>query len=312
MRRSFFVLAVTAALACEGSSDPGGGGSSTGEGAGGDAAQGGGGGGLGGAGGVDDPGAIRVMTWNLEDFPKTASTISAVQATLAAERPDVVGLQEIPEDDDAVWQSLDDALPEYDGFVAFYGDGFARVGVLYRPDRVTVDDVRMEFASNDWAFPRPMLAARVAAVAAPEHDFELGVVHLKAQLDEESTERRRAACLALNTWVGSVQAEKSDDDVVIVGDFNDELTDPEQWNVFGPLLAPADGGFLTLSLEQGGGYTYIPFDSFIDHVHVRGASLHAASSAEVLALDATVPDYLNTVSDHRPVIATLRFDTAGP
>jgi hypothetical protein len=31
-----------------------------------------------------------------------------------------------------------------------------------------------------------------------------------------------------------------------------------------------------------------------------------------LALDATVPDYLNTVSDHRPVIATLRFDTAGP
>jgi endonuclease/exonuclease/phosphatase family metal-dependent hydrolase len=116
----------------------------------------------------------------------------------------------------------------------------------------------------------------------------------------------------IDTWVKEEQVAKADEDVVVIGDFNDKLTDPQQWNVFGPLLAPADGGFLTLPLEQAGGFTYIPFDSFIDHVHVRGAALHAASSAEVLEVEQTIPGYEASVSDHRPVIATLRFEGVSP
>ena len=89
--------------------------------------------------------------------------------------------------------------------------------------------------------------------------------------------------------------------------YNDELTDPEAWNVFGPLLDTEDGGFLTLALEEAGELTYLPFDSFIDHVLVRGGGAFASGSAEVLHLEDTVSGYVTKVSDHIPVRATLRF-----
>jgi len=314
MRLFGSVLLVLAALACGTTNEP----ETTEEPASGSAGTAGGDSGTGGTGGAPGTGggaeanAVTVMTWNLENFPKTSAAVSAAQTIIGNEKPDIVGLQELDADNEAGWLQLLAALPGYDGYQAFYGDGFVRVGVLFRTDRVILQDVRMQFTGDDYAFPRPMLAARVTSLESSSYDFELGIVHLKAQLDDESTARRRAACVKLDTWIKDQQTAKADEDVVIVGDFNDKLTDPQQWNVFGPLLAPADGGFVTLPLEQAGGFTYIPFDSFIDHVHVRGVALHAASSAEVLAVDQTMPGYEASVSDHRPVLATLRFAETSP
>ncbi len=309
MRLFGSVSLVLAALACGATNEP----ETTEEPVGGSAESGGadsGGGGMVGTGGGAEAHAVTVMTWNLEHFPKTSAAVAAAQTIIGGAKPDIVGLQELDADNDAGWLQLLAALPGYDGYQAFYGDGFVRVGVIFRTDRVLVEDVRMKFNEDDYAFPRPMLAARVTSLEDPAYDFELGIVHLKAQLDEESADRRRAACVKLDAWIKDEQVAKADEDVVVIGDFNDKLTDPQQWNVFGPLLAPADGGFLTLPLEQAGGFTYIPFDSFIDHVHVRGAALHAASSAEVLPVEQAIQGYEMAVSDHRPVLATLRFAEA--
>ncbi|NUO48340.1 MAG: hypothetical protein HOV80_05735, partial [Polyangiaceae bacterium] len=272
----------------------------------------GGTGGMPGTGGGAETNAVTVMTWNLEHFPKTSAAVGAAQTIIGSKQPDIIGLQELNADSDAGFEQLLAAVPGYDGYQAFYGDGFVRVGVLFRTDRVILEDVRMKFNEDDYAFPRPMLAARVRSLENSAYDFELGIVHLKAQLDDESAARRRAACVKIDTWIKEEQVAKADEDVVVIGDFNDKLTDPQQWNVFGPLLAPADGGFLTLPLEQAGGFTYIPFDSFIDHVHVRGAALHASSSAEVLPAEQMITGYETSVSDHRPVFATLRFAEVSP
>lgn len=246
------------------------------------------------------------MTWNLEHYPKTAETPEIVAQVLADERPDVIGLQELDLGTD--FDALDEALPDYEGIVTQLSDGFSRVGLLYRTDRVSVEDAQMLFADDEYAFPRPMLLAHVISKADPTRDFLFGVVHLKAQLDAESVARRRAACDKLDTWLDDQVLEGDEKDIVVAGDFNDQLTDPRQYNVFGPLLQVADGGFLTLPLEESGQYTYIPFDSFIDHVHVRGASLFANSTARVLELDQSIDDYVDRTSDHRPVAVTLDFE----
>lgn len=266
---------------------------------------GGSGGDLGGAGGGPLDADLTLMTWNLENFPKSGQTVDAVEAILDAHRPDVIGLQELP--DDSSWQALDEALPDYQGLVASQGDGYMRVGILYRPERVAINDPETLFTSQDYAFPRAVLSAHVALADDPSRVFTFAVVHLKAQLDQESVDRRRTACVALDQWISEQQAAGLADEVVVAGDFNDELTDPPAWNVFGPLLQSVDGRFLTLSLEQGGEHTYLPFTSFIDHVLVRGATLPLASSAEVLHLDEQDPSYVARVSDHRPVLVKLRF-----
>lgn len=250
------------------------------------------------------------MTWNLERYPKTAETPEIVAQVLEQERPDVIGLQELDLGTD--FEALDEALPAYDGIVTQLSDGFSRVGLLYRTDSVTIEDAQMLFADDEYAFPRPMLLAHVISSADPSRDFLFGVVHLKAQLDADSIARRRAACDKLDGWLDDQVQRGDEQDIVIAGDFNDELTDPRQYNVFGPLLQVADGGFLTLPLEQSGQYTYIPFDSFIDHVHVRGAALFANSAARVLELDQRIADYVDRTSDHRPVLVTLDFEPPAP
>jgi exonuclease III len=248
---------------------------------------------------------IRLMTWNLEDFPKSVQTLAEVVEVLGEQRPDLVAVQEITEG--SGWQTLDDTLPEYAGLLASEGDGFTRVGLLYRPDRVALGNVKTLFSSDSWAFPRPVLSMSVKDAAHPEHGFTLAIVHLKASLDEESLSRRRSACAKLDAWIRDEQAAGHEDEYVIVGDYNDQLLDPPEWNAYGPLLTAQDGGFLTMPLEAAGEFTYIPFESFLDHAHVRGPSLFALSSAEVLHLDRMQADYEQAVSDHRPVMVTLRW-----
>lgn len=311
MSRDFHgsLLGLVAALAVVGCGDTGdspAGGASAGGGGdgatGGSSAEAGGGG----SGGAFDADAITLLTWNLEQFPKSGETVTTVAAILDELRPDVVALQEIGSEAD--WQTLNGVLADYEGLLATSGDGFVRVGLLARPDRVIVSDPQTLFQSDDYAFPRAMLSARVASASDPSRDFLIGVVHLKAQLDQESADRRRDACIKLDAWVKEQQELSVDEEIVIAGDFNDELTDPVSWNVFGPLLTATDGGFLTLEPEQAGGYTYIPFTSFIDHVHVRGGALLQNSSAQALPLEQDVSGYVSTVSDHRPVLARLRFE----
>jgi endonuclease/exonuclease/phosphatase family metal-dependent hydrolase len=172
---------------------------------------------------------------------------------------------------------------------------------------VNLGEVETLFANDSYAFPRPMLKARVRSVQNPEHDFVFGVVHLKAMLDSESLARRRDACEKLDLWVRTAAQNGVESEFVLAGDWNAELTESPQYNAFGPLLTLAESRFLTLTLEQEGGFSYLPFESFIDHVFVFGDAAIGSSDAQVVTANEFVPSYEANVSDHLPVLATLRF-----
>ncbi len=263
-----------------------------------------GGEGSGGAGGAPIDLELKLMTWNLEHFPKSGQTIGRIGEILSAVQPDVVGVQEV--DDLEAWEALDESLADYRAIAATSGDGFGRVGMLYREDTVFVGDVETLFATDSYAFPRPVLKAHVKLASDPTKDFLFGVIHLKAMVDDESVERRREACQKLAEYVLEAENNGLETEFVLAGDFNDKLLDTPQWNVFGPLLDPETGAFLTLPLEQAGEYTYLPFESFIDHVFVRGDAF-ASAGAEVVDAQQMVASYESSVSDHVPVVATLAF-----
>lgn len=245
------------------------------------------------------------MTWNLENFPKSAQTIGRIQEILGVVQPDVVGVQEV--DDLDAFAELDEALEGYRAITAASGDGFARVGMLYAEDRVFVGEVETLFGNDSYAFPRPVLKARVKLASDPTKDLVFGVIHLKAMLDAESTDRRREACIKLVEYIDSATENGLESEFLFAGDFNDQLHDPPQWNVFGPMLDTSNGVFLTAPLEAAGEFTYLPFESFIDHVFVRGVAIEAGSSAEVVDAQTMVASYESSVSDHVPVVATVVF-----
>jgi endonuclease/exonuclease/phosphatase family metal-dependent hydrolase len=247
--------------------------------------------------------ALRIATWNVEAFPREEETATLVADAITAQGWDLVGVQEIA--DVAAFDALAEAMPEYEGVRAFEGDGHTRVGLLYRTDRLAVTEIDLLFDDDWYAFPRPVLKVHVA-VRDGEFDFVFLVVHLKAQLDEESRARRAAAVEALRDWVGEQLVETEEQDYVIVGDFNDQLDDPVEENVFRPFLeAPETFSVLTEPATAADEYSYIPFRSMIDHMVVTTDVLaeYGTGSTEVLHLEREIDGYRRAVSDHRPVVA---------
>lgn len=241
-----------------------------------------------------------LMTWNLEHFPLTSATEDAVVEILGELDPQLVGVQEI--ESEAAFDSLRDRLPAYDGILGRFGD--TAVGLLYQPDAVDIVDVDHLFQSDGYAFPRPVLAVRMRLLDAVEPtEIVVLVVHLKALSGSSNEARRRSAVGKLRTWIDARRAD-GETRIAVVGDWNDRIDEPAQYNVFGALLDPAAGvEFLTEPASAAGEYSYVPFATLIDHVLVTDETLDVLVEPEThpLRLDETRPDYVDEVTDHRPV-----------
>ena len=247
---------------------------------------------------------LSAMSWNVEHFPLTEQTEDAVVEVLLQTTPALVGLQEI-EDVDAFERVLD-RLPGYEGALGEEGP-FTRVAALWRTDVVELEAVEHHFVEDWYAFPRPMLALEVTPHDAVDpQPLTFAVVHLKASGGESNEARRRSAVGKLRDWIDGLRGQGRSD-VVIVGDWNDELLDPSWENVFGDLTeASAGTRFLTEPLEQDGALTYVPWKRMLDHVLMTEELSLEHEATEVLALDETWrEDYVDVVSDHRPVLSTF-------
>lgn len=251
---------------------------------------------------------LSAMTWNVEHFPLTHETENAVVAILDDVRPDLVGLQEI-EDTQAFARVLARA-PEYAGVLGEPGPD-TRVALLYRRDAVDVTDIEDLFVDDGWAFPRPVLAVTVRPRGAVDDvAFTFAVVHLKAMTDATSTSRRR---LAIGELRDLIDARRTTDRgaLLIVGDYNDELHEAAGDDVFGALSEDsARTRFLTAQAAADGEVTLVPYGRMIDHLVATEELLEdiEPQATTVLALDEGWPgDFVETVSDHRPVLTDFTY-----
>ena len=252
---------------------------------------------------------LGIATWNIEQFPKTATTTTAVPEILAELGADIIGIEEILEP--GPFERMVADLPDWEAIRVEEPYDYLAVGILYRPARIRILEAEPIFTGEAYAFPRPPLWARVEALDGAGHvvfDFELLVVHLKAQGDPQSQDRRRVACEELERWIRERQAAGGEQDIIIVGDWNDRIDDLAAKNVFRPFLeAPERYTFLSQELVDAGESSYILIPGVIDHILVTHDALdeYGPGHTEPVMLDQTYPDYVRNVSDHRPVRATF-------
>jgi endonuclease/exonuclease/phosphatase family metal-dependent hydrolase len=235
---------------------------------------------------------LAVMTWNINLFPHSDHADEVIVSQLTRLAPDVVGFEEIL--DPNAFQ----AMAQLAGYrVVLAERGYdSGVGALVR-DSVTVLASESLYLKNSYAFPRPPL--RLSLQLSSGQRLDLIVVHLKAQLDAASQTRRRAAVSKLAADLASATIP-----TVIIGDWNDQITDAPAENIFGPLVQQGYT-FLTMPLAQAGKYSYPPFHSFLDHVALDGNAVQQLHPfvTDVLPLDQQVSRYQDTVSDHDPVVS---------
>jgi endonuclease/exonuclease/phosphatase family metal-dependent hydrolase len=263
---------------------------------------------------VGDDASFEAITWNLHNFAEDANSkeVALVAQAIAGMGADVVALQEIAQP--ARFDQMLEQLPGWSGYQA-ESDRYQNLGYVWLDSTVTVHAVREIFTGDGLAFPRSPL---VLEVSWGDLDVLLINNHLKCcgdgQLDtsdegDEET-RRLAAMQQLEAWI---DAEHPDDPVILLGDLNDLLTDPEPHNVFEPVLSRPDlYAFADLAVAEGpaAGWSWGPGQSHLDHILVTdelfGALAADGAACYTVLIDRTVDgSYRDQMSDHLPVVVVL-------
>ena len=269
---------------------------------------------------------FEVATWNIEWFGSTSEAPSndALQRSNARKvilesGIDLWGVQEISSTS-AFETLIDDLGANYEGQLAS-NSGTQRVGFIYNTDVIRVRQIRhiLESSESDFAF-RPPLQME-ADVMLPDTTVIVTfiVLHMKARADLDSYEKRVSASTRLKNHIDF--SSLSSKPVVVLGDFNDELTRsifaarPTPYNNF--LEDSEKYRFLSYSLEMAGegsfcsGSICSSTSSMIDHILVTDelfAEVDATETAGVLEEAADViSQYGSSTSDHLPVYARFSF-----
>lgn len=249
---------------------------------------------------------LDIATWNIENYPKTNSTLQTVTDIIENYDLDLIALQEITSQ--TAFNNLVNELDGWEGFITQINGSNLMLAYLYKTSEVTVNGTPInlyEEATEDnndafTAFRRPYL---IDITHSNGLSVKLINVHLKCCNGSE--DRRRKASDFLKTYIDD---NLPDDEVVILGDFNDEIVDSD--NVFQNFLDDSQNyDFTTLEIAQGPstGWSFQSptFSSQIDQVLITNELFDNETSTSVLALDDCLSTYEGLVSDHRPVL--IRF-----
>ena len=140
-----------------------------------------------------------IGAWNIRNFPRSGTTVATVADVITSLDLDLIALEEM-EDEDS-FNELLARLPEHEGILSTdtYSDGtYQKLAFVYRCGRLTPTSTALIFTGDGFNFPRPPLQVQFRYDDGDSaFDFTAIAVHLKAQGDPDSVERRRESFISL-------------------------------------------------------------------------------------------------------------------
>lgn len=260
---------------------------------------------------IGTPEALDIATWNIENFPQQDGTALLAAGLILSLDLDLIGVQEIADVD--AFAELMGYLPGYDAILSTdtYSDGsYQKVGFIFRAALLEPGPIDLLYTSDWYEFPRPPLEVQFTVndpqSGAPVLDFTAIVVHLKAGTDQEDRDRRRAAMSLLDGYIRAQMAGAGDDQVVLLGDFNESFETAAALGVWAPVMDNPDIYDLHTEDLPADEFSFVPWERLLDHVVTTdpltgGASTHT----EIAPLEMQINGYTVSVSDHRPVITSV-------
>lgn len=253
---------------------------------------------------------LDVMTWNIEQFPKNSLTIEAAEEVIEAYDPDVIAVQEISSG--SSFNTLIENLDGWEGTLVRHNSSNLMLGYLYKTSEVTINgDVTQLYeedtdANNNafTSFRRPLMLN----VTHKPTGLQTYLINIHLKCCNGSEDRRRAATNLIKEYIDT---ELPDDNVIILGDYNDEIVDDV--NVFQVWIDDADNyQFTTMDIANGADteWSYPSWPSMIDHILITNELFDNEVETSVVTMDRCFEgaDYERYLSDHRPVFISLSGD----
>ena len=261
---------------------------------------------------------FEVVSWNIEWFPKngqaTADSVKTIIQSLAA---DVYALQEI--DDTTLLKQVVSTIPGYECY--FKSSYYGGLAYVYNTNTVQINAKYEIYTTQPYwnAFPR---SPQVLELTFNNEEYVIidnhlkccgdGIIDTNDSSDEEN--RRLIAINLLKTYMDSILPN---DRVIVVGDWNDILTDPTANNVFNSLLNTPDYWFVDfpIALGSSANFSYPTWPSHLDHILISDELYDVFSRPNSIVSCIRIDDYMsswnaydNNISDHRPVGLKLEVD----
>ena len=249
---------------------------------------------------------IEVVTWNIEFFPKQAQrTIDSVYNIITSLNADIYCLQEIHNINS--FKNLAEDLIEYD-YVISEDTDYLNLVVLYKKNNFVVRSQASLFIDSMYEFAsRPPLRLEMTYIGQNPIDFTLINMHLKC-CNDGFTRRVQSSEILYEYLKNSVQLGYVNH--IIVGDWNDDISDSYSQNSFNIFLEDQDTfKFVTYENAHSSSNTYDSFPgfgngSFIDHIMISSDLFEEFENGDVqtLRLGDYISGYDEIISDHRPVV----------
>jgi endonuclease/exonuclease/phosphatase family metal-dependent hydrolase len=262
-----------------------------------------------------DASTFEVVTWNLRTYPLTEVSKDLLAQIIPQLKVDLIAVQEVM--DYGAFTELADLIPYYDALI-YSATSTYRLAYLYDTRTVQVNSAYTIFDGDTNPFPR---APYVLDLTFQGQNLYVINNHLKAfgdnYIDEtdpwDEEYRRRLACQELDAYIST---NLGDEKVIVLGDFNDQIAEPEEYNVFLSFLdKPDEYQFSDMAIAQNpinSAVSYPSSNSHIDHILITNELFGSFASEGSLCRVINVENwfgswaaYSDQLSDHRPLALKL-------
>lgn len=259
---------------------------------------------------------FEVATWNIEWFGDTGNgpdneeqQFQNVMEVIKTVDADLYAFQEIASTTD--FSRLVDSLDAYGGFMAGFSQS-QRTAYLFK--RATIDSldsgiITTGMTRSNWANGRyPLFFHFNATIGDVTEEIFAYNIHAKAFDDADSYSQREDASRELKLYLDN---ERSDANVIFLGDYNDEVTSSITAGEDSPYAnfdSDEEYTIITKSLEEQE-LASQSAGSFIDHITITSELMDEYFvGTERVENTNYIGSYLSSTSDHYPI--WTRFDIA--
>ena len=261
------------------------------------------------------------MTWNIEQFPKNGqTTVNYVSEIIQNLEMDIIAIQEV--DNINYFEQMVDGLNMYEGYLE--SEWFAGLAYIYNPEVIQINDLYEIYTTSDYwsAFPRsPMVMDlnyndhRIIVINNHYKCCGDGILNMSDSGDEET--RRYQANLLLKTYIDQ---NFSSENVILLGDLNDDIAETSQNNVFQMFIEDSQN-YLFADIEIATGtsanWSFPNWPSHLDHLLITNELFSKFENENSEVKTIKIDDYLSgwseydqNISDHRPVALKLYMDSS--
>ena len=264
-----------------------------------------------------DESSLDIATWNIEWFPKNDQvTVNYVTEIIELLDLDILAIQEL--DDTTMFDQMLENMPAYSGY--YQSSWFAGLAYIYKMDLIEINDIYEIYTTSPYwnAFPRSPMVMDINFMG--ENYFIINN-HFKCcgdgtiDFDDVSDEENRRYT-AINLIKEYIDNNLPDNNVIVLGDLNDDIAESSSNNVFQEVLNDsANYRFADLEIAQGNSsdWSFPNWPSHLDHILITDELFNSVNNLEVQTikideyLEGGWGEYDQNISDHRPVGMKLNF-----